>query len=110
MAFLCVSQQGELKNAIETKNPCLKLFAKHLRGGNFSLPCFPSICFIAFFAVSLHEHEKKLENLKKSQKQLVGTSQIPRPLSFVLFLSPVLSFELPSRGAGQKRRISPYIC
>jgi hypothetical protein len=57
MAFLCVSQQGDLKNTI-------KLFwgrPKKLREKILSY-FFPPIFFISFFAVSLHE---KLKNTTK---------------------------------------------
>jgi hypothetical protein len=82
MAFLCVSQQGEFKNTkknflgkIHVKN----FWPKKLRKTKKSCRLFPSIFFIAFLAVSLHEDPKNTikifskirpENLKKSQKKV----------------------------------------
>jgi hypothetical protein len=74
MAFLCVSQQGEFKNTPKKigGSPCQKLLAKkvHLRKKTFSLSSFPSICFIAFLAVSLHDEPKNAIKifLKPDQK------------------------------------------
>jgi hypothetical protein len=81
MAFLCVSQQGKFKNTINKKigeNPCQKLLAEKVERFCFSCRLFPSIFFIAFLAVSLHEELKNTiqifskirpENLKKSQEK-----------------------------------------
>jgi hypothetical protein len=52
MAFLCVSQQGELKNTKKLfgENPCRKLLAEKVEKKKlFSCRLFPSIFFIAFF-------------------------------------------------------------
>jgi hypothetical protein len=79
MAFLCVSQQGEFKNTIKKlgKVHVKNFWPKKLRNKTF-FRLFPSICFIAFFAVSLHEEPKntikifsknKPENFKQSQKR-----------------------------------------
>jgi hypothetical protein len=61
-------------------SPCQKLFAQKFEGKNFSPVVYsPSICFIAFLAVSLHEELKNAiqifskirpKNLKKSQKKV----------------------------------------
>jgi hypothetical protein len=75
--FLCVSQQGEFKNTTKLfvrGSPCQKLLAEN---AETFFPCrrFPSISFIAFMAVSLHEEPKNTakvfskirpENLKKN--------------------------------------------
>jgi hypothetical protein len=81
MAFLCVSQQGEFKNTI--KNFFGKIHVKNFwpkkveKKKLFSCRLSPSIFFISFLAVSLHEEPKNTiktfskirpENLKKSQK------------------------------------------
>jgi hypothetical protein len=62
MAFLCVSQQGEFKNTIKKKigeNLCQKLLAEKAEKKKlFSFRLFPSIFFIAFLVVSLHEEPK----------------------------------------------------
>jgi hypothetical protein len=64
MAFLCVSQQGEFKNTIKNflgKIHVKNFWPKKLRKNNkklFSCRLFPSIFFIAFLAVSLHEDPK----------------------------------------------------
>jgi hypothetical protein len=60
-------------------NPCQKLLAEKVEKKKlFSFRLFPSIFFVAFLAVSLHEEPKntikifskiKPENLKKSQKK-----------------------------------------
>jgi len=82
MAFLCVSQQGEFKNTI--KNFLGKIYVKNFwpkklrKKKHFSFRLFPSIFFIAFLAVSLHEEPKNTitifskirpENLKKIKKR-----------------------------------------
>jgi hypothetical protein len=65
MAFLCVSQQGEFKNTIKKSNWkkfMSKTFGRKSREKKlFSFRLFPSIFFIAFFAVSLHEEPKNTD-------------------------------------------------
>jgi hypothetical protein len=58
MAFLCVTQQGEFKNTIKKfsgKAHVKNFWPKKMREFVFSCRLFPSIFFIAFLAVSLHE-------------------------------------------------------
>jgi hypothetical protein len=87
MAFLCVSQQAELKNTIKTFLGVVHVknfLPKKLRKNTFFLSFFSLrfLFLIAFLAVSLHEKLKNTikmfskirpENLKKSQKK-VGRS------------------------------------
>jgi hypothetical protein len=73
MAFLCVSQQGQLKNyhkKLFGGNPCQKLLAEKVEEKNFFPVVFSHrFFFIAFLAVSLHEEPKiRPENLKKKSK------------------------------------------
>jgi hypothetical protein len=81
MAFLCISQQGSSKTPQKLfgGNPCQKLLAEKVEKKQlFSCRIFPSIFFITFLAVSLHEEPQNTiqifskirpENLKKSQKK-----------------------------------------
>jgi hypothetical protein len=86
------------------ENICQKLLAEKVEKKKlFSFRLFPSIFFIAFLAVSLHEEPKNTikifsqirpENLKKSQKRYRGT--------YLAFFSFFLRRPLhpPSTGAG----------
>jgi hypothetical protein len=80
-AFVRFSTRGVQKHhkTIFGGNTCQKLLAEKVEGKNlFSFRLFPSIFFIAFLAVSLHEEPKNTikifsqirpENLKKTQKR-----------------------------------------
>jgi hypothetical protein len=83
MAFLCVSQQGELKNAIKNflgEVHVKSFWPKNLRRKKtFSCRISPSIFFYRVLAISLHEEPKNTiktlskirpKNPKKSQKKV----------------------------------------
>jgi hypothetical protein len=81
MAFLCVSQQGYFKNTKNTfwKKSMSKPFYKEVEGKNTFFPIvfffFPSVLFIAFLAVSLHDELKNTTKRFSKTRNLTGTSQ-----------------------------------